>query len=275
MLEILCSYSRGIMTCREGLRGIYELRAFKNYEIFYALTPVESGYSLEVETPVNIRVVCNGERVGEFVWGRSRITKWEVSKRVEGIVCVYSDAIKLADMGKVMLVHEELTEDLMELAEYIIKAVNLWSLLSAGVVYDRYIALCIDGALNEAVPPLLSCSRLESARDLIRSTLAILNSLNKAHSKLYIEGALRELSNLELGPFLMLTYEASRSSELNRVIDNLNECVEVRHGGRVVNKCERRVNLIILSTKAWLKTVLEAGEEASIDISPIIRVLSW
>ncbi len=277
MLEILCSYSRGAVTCRGGLRGIYELSTFKNYEVFYTPTPAESGYSLEVETPVNIRVVCNGERLGEFVWGGSRITRWEVSKRVEGIMCVFSNAIKLADMGRVMLVHEELTEDLMELAKYIVEAVNLWSLLSADVVYDRYIALCIYGVLSEAipVPPLLSCSKLEGVRDIIRSTLAILNSLNKAHSKIYIEGALKELSNLELGPFLTFTYEVSRSADLKRVIDNLNECVEVRHGGRVVNSCGRRVNLIVSSTKAWLKTVLEAGEEALINISPMVSVLSW
>ncbi|MEM2253586.1 MAG: hypothetical protein QXS06_03625 [Desulfurococcaceae archaeon] len=277
MLEILCNYSRGAMTCQEGLRGTYELRTFENYDVLYIPTSAESGYSLEVETPVSIRVVCNGERLGEFIWGRNRITRWEVSKRVEGIMCVFSDAIKLMDMGRIMLVHEELTEELKKLAKYIVEAVNLWSLLSADVVYDKYIALCIDNALSEVspVPPLLSCNKLESARDLIRSTLAILNILDKAHSKSYIEGTLRELSNLELGPFLVFTYEVSRSAELKRVIDNLNECIEVKQGGRVFNKCKRRVNLIASSTKAWLKMVLEAEEEALINISPVTNVLSW
>lgn len=277
MLEILCNYSRSAITCRGGLRGVYGLRTYENYEVLYIPTSIESGYSIEVETPVGIRVVCNGERLGEFIWGRSRITKWEVSKRVEGIMCVFSDVIKLVDMGKVMLACEELTEDLKELAKYIVKAVNLWSLSSAGVIYDRYVALCINVALSEGspVPPLLSCSRLEGAEGLIRSTLAILNSLNKAHSKSYIDGALRELSNLELGPFLVFTYEASRNAELKSIIDNLNECIEVKHGGRVVNKCGRRVNLIVSSTKAWLKMVLEAGEEVSINIGPITSVLSW
>lgn len=277
MLEILCSYSRGAVTCQEGLRGTYELRAFENYEVLYIPTSAESGYSLEVETPVSIRVVCNGERLGEFVWGRNRITKWEVSKRVEGVMCVFSDAIKLVDMGRVMLVHEELTDDLKELAKYVIEEVKLWSLLSANAVYDKYIALCIDDVFSEVnpVPPLLSCSKLESARDLIRSTLAILNVLDKDYSKPYIEGALRELSNLELGPFLVFTYEVSRSTELERAIGNLNECIEIKHGGRVVNKCRRRVNLIASSTNAWLKMVLEAGEEALINISPLTNVLSW
>ncbi len=262
---IQCRFSGGETVDCRGIdkRAITLVSIGSNlYRLTIAL-PKPNRYSVELELPIGLRCVCNGELYGELGWGSNRIVRFDTLNPVKQVDCIIGGSIRLMEYRDLLIAY--VGEINKELLENLYRIYSLWRTITDNKIYTRY--SIIIGVDIYPTPPLLSSNTKLFMRGLVESTLMMQGIEGSSKLSTVIDKLIDSLSKQEINPLL---YVIAKQFWKNKGLAGIGagECLEhSAEGGKIVvrNKCRNNIRIYIVGSKGFIETTIGPGGKATID----------
>ncbi len=226
-------------------------------------------YTIEFETPINYRVLCNGEFYGELAWGSKRVSQWSTLNNVEFINCIIGEYNILEYEPFIIAYRGRNIDSYREDIECLREKYYLWRILSKQKIYKVYELVLLDKKLGILEPPLAYPELKSFVNNLVYSTFTILGvKLSKKHR------LIEELSSslIEEEPLIPLDRVGYIIDMLERGRLSINhlDCIKTISRREIItieNKCCRTCLLFMKGVKGRIILYINAGERIDIPLN--------
>ncbi len=206
-----------------------------------------NSFDLEFETPIQQRIVCNGEYFNEFVWGTSRVMRWKTKNPVERVTCLIGK-FKLEDYNNFIVVRNLKTSNKRNYIKYLQRILELCKNI-LGNTYKKYIVLDIDAEYklnNKIFPPLTLPNTNTFIRDIIRSYFTVNNILV---DKKNLNNIIDLLSDY-------LNYTLIKIDHANVLKTGIKYCIssKIDYSNKsiyIINNCREKIALLIFIDNSY------------------------